>query len=131
MEAWAPGSQTTSTWPPQRTSRPQLPVESFQTRMSAASVVGTEFLGTGEQNTHLHKLAFQMGMLLMQDLASRAVAGGRCVPGTESRTGQRPGSPLRHSCWAELTRLVRRTAGKHKKPRSPAHVGLEDGQRGG
>lgn len=62
---------------------------------------GREFLSRGEQNTHLHKLAFQMGMSLMQDLTSterllggRWGGGGLCVPGTESRSLHGAGSPL-------------------------------------
>lgn len=55
--------------PSRGTSRAHLTVESFQGKECLQLAWwGREFLSRGEQNTHLHKLAFQMGMSLMQDL---------------------------------------------------------------
>lgn len=123
MQAGVP--RTTSVWPLHRTSRAHSTVESFQRRMHTARPVGREFLGTGEQNTHLHKLAFQMRMLLMRDLGGTGqLLGGRQVPGIESRSRQVarfpvPRSPFPQSLQAEPTHL---RPGEHRKHRGLGHL---------
>lgn len=105
--------------------------------MSAACVWGWEFLGRGEQNTHLHKLAFQMGMLLMQDLTSTEwLLGGTLRPGHRVKVPARgwlspaSNSLFPPSCGAKLTAFIRGTAGGTKSLWSPAHTDFEDGQDG-
>lgn len=97
----------------------------FSERMYAARAAGWEFLGTGEQNTHLHTLAFQMRMLLMRDLAGTGqLLGGRQVPGIESRSRQvarfpLPRSPFPQSLQAEPTHLH---PGDHRRHRGLGHL---------
>lgn len=99
---------------------------------------GREFLSRGEQNTHLHKLAFQMGMSLMQDLtgterllvgkwrgdsASRAQSQGPC-------TGLAPPWPHTASSLhtaGKATAFVGRTTERTKGLWAPAHSDSEDG----
>lgn len=75
---------------------------------------GWEFLGRGEQNTHLHKLAFQMGMLLMQDLTSTEwLLGGTPRPGRRVKVpawgwlSPAPNSLFLPSCWSKPTAFIR------------------------
>lgn len=101
---------------------------------------GREFLSRGEQNTHLHKLAFQMGMSLMQDLTgTERLLGGKVWGGATLRPGQRvkvlargwlppgPTQPLSSTLLGKLTAFVGRTTERTKGLWSPAHIDSEDG----